>query len=159
MVLNRTIEVPMIFWERQKVLTALYERVTKPVCEKYGLTQMEYDIVMFLHNNPQYETASDVVKVRKLTKSHVSAAIKLLENKGYLSKHRTDKNKKNIVLTLTDTAKNFIADGEKAQTSFGKIILSGFSESEKDLCRKMFFKMCENANSALEKPIAKPRLR
>ena len=29
------------------------------VCEKYQLKHLEYDILMFLHNNPQYRTAAD----------------------------------------------------------------------------------------------------
>lgn len=39
---------------------------------------------MFLYNNPKYNTAADIVKVRKSTKSHVSTSLKLLEDKGLL---------------------------------------------------------------------------
>ncbi len=38
---------------------------------------------MFLHNNPQYSTAADIVKVRKSTKSHVSSSLKRLEEKDF----------------------------------------------------------------------------
>lgn len=84
----------MLFWEKQKLMVALYERETKGVCEKYGLTQIEYDIVMFLYNNPQYRTAADIVKIRRLAKSHVSIGVKLLAQKGIIAKHREDGNKK-----------------------------------------------------------------
>ena len=47
----------MIFWERQKSLTAFYEACTKPVRDAYDLTQMQFNILMFLHNNPQFDTA------------------------------------------------------------------------------------------------------
>ena len=44
---------------------------------------------MFLHNNPQYNTAADIVKVRKSTKSHVSTSLKDLEGKGMVERiHR-----------------------------------------------------------------------
>ncbi|WP_417407599.1 hypothetical protein [Hominenteromicrobium sp.] len=46
----------MIFWERQKSLTAFYEACTKPVRDAYDLTQMQFNILMFLHNNPQFDT-------------------------------------------------------------------------------------------------------
>lgn len=39
------------------------------------------DTVEVLHNNPQHNTAAEIVKVRKLTKSHVSTSLKKLENK------------------------------------------------------------------------------
>lgn len=139
----------MIFWEKQKILTSLYEDITKPVCEKYDLTQMEYDIVMFLHNNPQYKTASDIVKMRRLTKSHVSVGIKLLEEKGYISKSYADGNKKSLILNLSGKSKGLIEEGVKAQNSFGETLFKGFTDSEMELCREMFSRMCENANSAL----------
>lgn len=139
----------MIFWEKQKVIGSLYCKLTKPICEKYGLTQIEYDAIMFLHNNPQYKTAADIVKIRKLTKSHVSLGITHLEKKGYISKRYSNDNKKSVILDITAAAKDFISDGEKVQRLFGKIILGGFSENEKDLCRDMFFRMCENANNYL----------
>ena len=47
---------------------------------------MEYDILMFLHNNPQHNTAADIVKIRKSTKSHVSTSLKNLENKGLVER-------------------------------------------------------------------------
>ncbi len=139
----------MIFWEKQKALTVLYEKITKPICDKYELTQMEYDILMFLHNNPQFSIASDIVKMRNLTKSHVSVSIKLLEKKGYLTKSYANGNKKNSVLSITDAAKEIINNGKKAQLLFGQLIFDGFSVSEKEQCRDMFLRMCENANKIL----------
>ena len=66
----------MNFWEDQKIVTSFYSQCVKPVCEKYGLTRMEFDILMFLSNNPEYNTASDIVRIRLLTKSHVSISLK-----------------------------------------------------------------------------------
>lgn len=71
----------MFFWNHHKTITNCYEMLAKEVCDKYHLTQMEYNILMFLHNNPQHNTAAVIVKIRKSTKSHVSTAIKELEKK------------------------------------------------------------------------------
>ena len=62
----------MFFWEKHKTITNYYEMLARNVCERYQLTQMEYDILMFLYNNPQHHTAADIVKVRKATKSRCS---------------------------------------------------------------------------------------
>ena len=32
---------------------SLYTATVSPVCEKYGLTYMEFTVLMFLANNPQ----------------------------------------------------------------------------------------------------------
>ena len=42
---------------KHKTITSYYELLSGEVCDQYGLTQMEYDILMFLHDNPQYNTA------------------------------------------------------------------------------------------------------
>ena len=74
----------MVFWENQKVVLAYYAQCVKPVCEAHGLTRMEFNILLFLANNPAYDTAADIVRIRMLTKSHVSGALKRLETDGYL---------------------------------------------------------------------------
>lgn len=141
----------MQFWEKQKLLIAFYEHETKCVCEKYGLTQIEFDIIMFLHNNPQYRTAADIVKIRRLTKSHVSVGVSLLESKGMLSRHCEDGNRKSVILTLTASANSLIRDGEIAQASFAGKIFDGFSNEEMQCCRELFSKMYDNASRALPK--------
>ena len=47
----------MFFWDQHKTITSCYELFTRKVCDRYQLTQMEYDILMFLHNNPKHNTA------------------------------------------------------------------------------------------------------
>lgn len=68
------------------------------------LTQMEYDILMFLHNNPQHNTAAEIVKVRKSTKFHVSTSLKNLENEGLIERIQSEDNKKHIEIVLLDKA-------------------------------------------------------
>ena len=86
----------MYFWDKHKTITTYYELLSGEVCDRYGLTQMEYDILMFLHNNPQYNTAAEIVKIRKSTKSHVSTSLKNLESKGLVERIQSKDNKKHI---------------------------------------------------------------
>ena len=44
----------MYFWDKHKTITSYYELLSGEVCDQYELTQMEYDIIMFLHNNPHH---------------------------------------------------------------------------------------------------------
>ena len=84
----------MNFWDHHKAITCYYELLMSSVCQKYQLRQMEYDILMFLHHNPQYHTAADIVRVRNSTKSHVSTSLKVLEERGLIEKKVADGNKK-----------------------------------------------------------------
>lgn len=86
----------MFFWDQHKTITSCYALLAKSVCKKYQLTQMEYDILMFLHNNPQHKTAADMVRIRKSTKSHVSASLQTLERKGLILRTQSAANKRRI---------------------------------------------------------------
>lgn len=139
----------MIFWERQRSLTAYYEACTKPVRDTYDLTQMQFNILMFLHNNPQFDTAGDLVKTRHLTKSHVSTALKELEARGWIEAYYAEGNRKSQHLRITKSAEAVITAGKAAQESFGRQILKGFSPEEMEQCRTLFDRMCENAADGL----------
>ena len=101
----------MFFRDYHRTITCYYEKLTGAVCDKYNLTQMEYDILMFLHNNPQYNTAAEIVKIRRSTKSHVSTSLRMLEEKGLIEKRQSEDNKKYIAIILLDKAKTIVNEG------------------------------------------------
>lgn len=141
----------MHFWDQHKVITYYYESLSKSICEKYNLTKMEYDILMFLYNNPQFNTAADIVKVRKSTKSHVSIALKDLEKKGMIERRKNPNNKKIIEIFLLEKAKKISDEGMNLQKRLMHNLLDGFSDDEKKMCKIMFDKIAANAESYLKK--------
>lgn len=140
----------MLFWENQKVVSSFYTQSVKPVCEQYQLTKMEFDILMFLTNNPEYDTASDIVKIRMLTKSHVSAAIKELEMRGLIQTFHKSGNKKTVHISILGNAAPIIKDGKKAQEAFGQKLFQGFSDEELKMCRDLFQRMYANARTGIK---------
>ena len=139
----------MYFWDKHKTITSYYELLSGKVCDKYELTQMQYDILMFLHNNPQNNTAAEIVKIRKSTKSHVSTSLKNLENKKLIERKQSEENKKHIEIFLLDKAELIVGEGINAQKQFAQNVLSGLTEEEKDMCIRVFNKICNNAEEHL----------
>lgn len=140
----------MYFWDKHKTITSYYELLSGRVCDQYGLTQMEYDILMFLHNNPQHNTVAEIVKVRKSTKSHVSISLKNLESKGLVERIQSETNKKHIEIVLLDKAELIVEAGINAQKEFAQDVLSGLTEEEKRMCINVFNKICNNAEEHLK---------
>lgn len=138
-------EVKMYFWDKHKTITSYYELLSGEVCDRYELTQMEYDILMFLHNNPQLNTAAEIVKIRKSTKSHVSTSLKKLENRGFVKRTQSEDNKKHIEIVLLDRAALIVEAGLNAQKQFAQDVLSGLTKEERHMCIKVFDKICNNA--------------
>lgn len=81
-----------------------YTGLIDPVCKKYGLTQMEFNILLFLANNPEFDTAAQITKKRAFTKSHVSMSVRSLEERGLLTGEYHGTDRRTIHLKLTDAA-------------------------------------------------------
>ena len=139
----------MHFCDRHNTIIGFYDSLTRAVCGKYDLTQMEYDILMFLHGNPEFNTAADIVKIRKSTKSHVSTSIKSLENKGLIEKKQSESNKKHIEIFVAESAKSIIYEGIDAQKRLAHDVLKGFSDEEITTFKNIFEKICNNAEDCL----------
>lgn len=140
----------MFFWDQHKTITSCYEMLSRKVCEKYQLTQMEYDILIFLHNNPRHNTAAEIVKIRKSTKSHVSSSLKNLESRDLVKRVQSTDNKKHIEIVLLETAIPIIEDGIKVQKEFAKTVLQGLTQEERRICTEVFNKICKNADEYLK---------
>ncbi len=142
--------IPLNPWEHQNAIKALYSKCVGRVCEKHGITRMELDILLFLANNPLYDTATDMIEIRYLSKSQVSASVKLLEGRGFLRKEYSRENKKTAHLKICELAEPVVADGRKAQESFLAVILEGFAEEEIENMKRYFGRMWENINNCLK---------
>lgn len=115
------------------------------VCEKYNLRQMEYDILMFIYNNPEYNTAADIVRIRKSTKSHVSTSLKVLEDRGFIERRIDKDNKKHVTIHLLQLANEVIEDGIWVQKEFAQDMFEGLSEEEIKVFMSVFQKVYDNA--------------
>ena len=140
----------MNFMDKHKIIICYYSRLTRSICEKFGLTQMEYDILMFLHNHPQFNTAADIVKIRKATKSHVSTTLKTLQDNGLVRKIQSPDNKKRIEIELLEPAKKVIQEGLNVKTEFVNNLFQGLTEEEMRMWQSIFVKVCNNAEKCLK---------
>ena len=121
----------------------LYDKVSLPVRDKFGLTFMEFIVIMFLANNREYKKASDIVEVLGIAKSHVSMTILSLEERGLLERTMDPCDKRSSILDLKNT-EAIVEEGRKAQNRFMDILLEGLDEKELMDTKKSFEKIEEN---------------
>ena len=142
--------IPLNPWEHQNAIKALYSKCVERVCVKHHITRMELDILLFLANNPCFDTATDIIEVRYLSKSQVSSSIKLLEQCGYLRKEYLECNRKTAHLRICEEAMDIIHDGQAAQEEFISIMLDGFSKMEIDSMKQYNDRILRNINAYLK---------
>ena len=103
------------YFTHARTLELLYHKLQSPVLERYQITQIELDVLLFLANHPGLDTAKDIVEIRRLTKSHVSVAVEGLSKKGYLLRvHRPDNRKLIHLSLLPDTGTGLFLPGAGA---------------------------------------------
>lgn len=138
------------FWEFILSLESEYGSYRKKIMNRFSLSAAETDILMFLSNNPQYDTGTDISRIRKIPKSQVSSSVKSLCEKGYLSTDYKENNRKSIHLSLTKSALSVTDYGKTVQAEFADLLFSGFSEEEKSEFERLHIKIADNIASKKE---------
>ena len=116
-----------------------------PLLERTGLSMREMNVLLFLANNPQYDTARDVTEFRGLSKSQVSQAVELLVAEGLVSRTPDSSDRRVVHLSLTEEA------GPLArQNSCAARLLSGFGPKESDQLLTFLERVLENGSILAE---------
>lgn len=136
-------------FERILSFNKLYTILSTPICEKYHLTQLEFNILMFLENNPSFDTAADVVKVRRLSKSNVSMAIRALSEKGLLFSFPSKKDRRVMHLKVSDAAEAIISEGLTMQSAFFSGLFTDFTEEEQLAFQNYLSRISDNVTQYL----------
>lgn len=128
----------------------LFSALFFPVCAKYKMTKTEMLVLLFLSNDSEYDTASHIVNKLKITKSHVSASVRDLEERGYLHGSYEGHNHRTIHLQLCGNAAEIIREVKKAQNEYLSVISHGFTEEERKTLESYIKRMNDNANRYLK---------
>lgn len=136
--------------ENFSMFKASYSLFTEKVSEKYNISKTEFDILMFLSNNPQYDTAAKIVEMRHLAKSHVSVLLTRLDEAGYITRSYAAGNHKTVHIRLTDKAVPIIEEGRLVQISYITMLLDGVSDSQLAATKACLEKIRSNADKYLK---------
>ena len=127
----------------------LYDRESAVVRERYGVTQPELDIVGFLANQPEHDTATEIVELRMLPKANVSQAVELLIRRGYLTRATDAQDRRRVHLTLTPEAAPLIRDIRASRRRVADALFSGFSPEDMARFEELNRRIASNAREAL----------
>lgn len=105
-----------------------YSMVCKPLCHELKIPQTAFDILLFLANNPDCKTASDIVEYRKIKANLVSVNVDKLVKDGYLERRAVARDRRKTELICTEKAQPIIARGRAVQEDFFARLLDGVDE-------------------------------
>ena len=118
---------------------------------RHGLNQLEVDILLFLHNNPDCRTASDICRYRGLAKSNVSAAVERLRSRGVLEVLPAPDNRRQRILRFTGAARPMAEALAEIQRRTLEPLFDGFTAAEQQALQEYLCRMDANIQRQLKK--------
>ena len=131
-------------------LFRLYDKLLKKVCMEHNLTVIEADIISFLQNNPEKDTAADIVELRMLSKGAVSKGVDSLIQKSLLERFPDTEDRRKIHLRLMPQAGPITATVEEVRDEFLETVLAGFTKEEREMQSRFLRKLFDNTKKAME---------
>lgn len=127
-----------------------YSAVCKPLCRQLELPQTAFDILMFLGNNPDYKTASEIVEIRHIKANLVSVNVDRLVREGYLTRRGVEGDRRKTELLCTEKAQPIIARGRQLQNTFSERLFAGMDEEARRAFSEAMHLIEHNLNELLE---------
>ena len=140
--------------EFSRKLALAYTAICKPLCQTLKLPQTAFDILLFLANNPAYQTAADIVEVRKIKANLVSVNVDKLVRDGYLTREPMPGDRRKTRLLCTEKAQPIILQGRQLQSAFLQRLFAHTDQQMQDAFLKTISIMDKNINELLEGDIA-----
>ena len=115
-----------------------------PLLERTGLTMREVHVLLFLANNPDYDTARDVTLYRGMSKSQVSQAVELLCAEGLLQRTPDGTDRRMVHLSITPEGRPLARECQGLQEHCGARLLDGLSLKQVGQLRELLETVLDN---------------
>lgn len=121
-----------------------YTHYIDKVAEKYEISKIALDVLLFLYNNPEWDTANELVRRRGIAKSYVSKSIDELVKKGLIKSELDSKDRRKNHLKLLPAAEKIVTEGAEMQMHFVSNLAKGITKEEKECFLNVINKVQNN---------------
>ena len=127
-----------------------YDRQFGDFSARTGLSMREIHVLLFLANNPGYDTARDISELRGLSKSQVSQAVELLAAEGFLQRTPDESDRRVVHLSITPAGLPLARECQTIQTACGQRLLAGLSEEQEQQLALLLGTVLDNGSHLTE---------
>jgi len=127
-----------------------YTRRFAALLEQSQLSMREMDILLFLINNPGYDTARDITEYRGISKSQVSQAVDLLYAEGLLHRTADESDRRIIHLSLTKEGLPLAMAAQAVQNACAQDLLFGLTQAQQEQLKYMLNVVLDNGERLAE---------
>lgn len=119
-------------------MTQAYHIMLAPLCKETGLPPLALDILLFLANDPEHNTAKDICRMRGHKSGIVSVHVERLVNDGLLERQEMPGDRRQTRLVCTEKAQDIITRGRDIQWQFGLRLMEGISKEAHETMHRCF---------------------
>lgn len=134
------------FLRLQKQGIQSYNRRIEETAHRLGLAKPEADVLLFLANNPQYNTARDVVQYRGFSKTYVSRSVESLVRQGLLTTVQSAADRRVQYLHLTERAALPVNLLRQTQKEFFHFLTEDLTDQEAAVLERVFHSVDHKLN-------------
>ena len=125
----------------------LLEKKSEVLVQKYGVRNVELEILLFLYHSSCGDTAKDIVEQKNLSKAHISKSVDNLRAKGFVVLIEDDNDRRKRHIELTQKAKEML----EVHNDCKRIIMRYVTEEEKAVMDRVMQKMLRSLDEELQK--------
>ena len=137
----------LLFFQRY---TAYCDHQFQPLLDRTGLTMREVHVLLFLANNPDYDTARDITVLRGISKSQVSQAVDLLSAEGFLIRTPDARDRRIVHLSLSPEGRPLAKECQRIQDLCTEQLVRDLSEEETATLRALFDRVIDTGTHLAE---------
>ncbi len=110
-----------------------YHAVLQPLAREAELPAMALDILLFIANNPDKDTARDVCQFRGMKPGIVSVHVDRLVAEGLIERQSVPGDRRKTRLVCTEKAADIVSKGRGLQWRFASGLLDGIDEQSLEI--------------------------
>lgn len=117
---------------------------------KFGIGKGQWSFLTQLLFNEDGLTQEELSYRIHIDKANTARAIKILEDKGYIIRKEDPKDSRKKRVYVTEKSKEIEEEFHQVFKNLNSILSSGFTDEEKEISRKLLFRMLDNIISYRE---------
>ena len=133
-----------------KKISELYSAMVSKAAAECCISKQEADVLCFLTNNPQYDTARDISEYRGFSRAYISKAVELLADKGFIDITIDTDDRRFQHLSISEKAEFAVKHLMHMQQQFISILKNNIDDADINLLESIMFRVTQNVSSAYD---------
>lgn len=140
------------FFENFQKIDKIYRKYFQARLAKYQFTPNEITVILFLYNNaPALDTATDIARLKGISKGLVARSVESLCQKGYIEAVRDQSDRRIVHLRLTQNQNQMIDEIQKTKKELESELERNIPAADLAITKQTLSRLLSNTEGLLDR--------